>query len=78
MGVVTPISVSGAHSQLAAEADKLGTCIAMFGGSIEDLLAKYQKRIVGGCKAIVVRFVIVKNIRLQNSRYGGDGGDVYE
>jgi len=47
MGVVSPISVVGAHSELAAEADKLGTCIAMFGGSVEDLLAKYQKKIVG-------------------------------
>lgn len=47
MGVVTPISVTGAHSQLAAEADKMGMCIAMFGGSVEDLLAKYQKKIVG-------------------------------
>ncbi|KAF6035974.1 ACADVL [Bugula neritina] len=37
MGVVSPISVVGAHSELAAEADKLGTCIAMFGGSVEDL-----------------------------------------
>ena len=47
MGVVSPIAVTGAHSQLSAEADKLGGSIAMFGGSVEDLLAKYQKKIVG-------------------------------
>ena len=52
MGVVTPISVTGAHSQLAAEAAKMGTCIAMFGGSVEDLLAKYQKKVVGEWLAI--------------------------
>ncbi|XP_067947955.1 very long-chain specific acyl-CoA dehydrogenase, mitochondrial-like [Watersipora subatra] len=46
MGVVSPIAVTGAHSQLSAEADKLGGSIAMFGGSVEDLLAKYQKKIV--------------------------------
>lgn len=47
MGVVTPIPILGAHADLAAEADKLGGCIARFGGSVEDLLAKYQKKIVG-------------------------------
>jgi len=46
MGVVTAIPIIGAHAELAAEADKLGACIARFGGSIEDLLAKYQKKIV--------------------------------
>ena len=47
MGVVAPAAVDGAHAELAAEADKLGTSVALFGGSVEDLLTKYQKKIIG-------------------------------
>jgi len=38
---------AGVHPDLQAEADKLGMSISLFGGNIEDLLAKYQKKIVG-------------------------------
>lgn len=47
MGVISPVPIEGAHSELSPEASKLGASIALFGGCVEDLLAKYQKKVVG-------------------------------